>query len=87
MDPARITIIRRTILETLKNAQGYAVEVSILRNFVSTLLRPPVTDEEWTNHIGWLVKGGFIVLVPSDLDDSIQQYAITERGRVLLATL
>ncbi|WAC18872.1 hypothetical protein OVA24_16700 [Luteolibacter sp. SL250] len=87
MDPARITIIRRTILETLKNAQGYAVEVSILRNFVSTLLRPPVTDEEWANHIAWLVKGGFIVLVPSDLDDSIQQYAITERGRVLLATL
>jgi hypothetical protein len=87
MDPARITIIRRTILETLKNAQGYAVEVSILRNFVSTLLRPPVTDEEWASHIAWLVRGGFIVLVPSDLDDSIQQYAITERGRVLLATL
>jgi hypothetical protein len=87
MDPARITIIRRTILETLKNAQGYAVEVSILRNFVSTLLRPPVTDEEWTNHIGWLVKGGLIALVPSDLDDEVQQYAITERGRVRLATL
>jgi hypothetical protein len=87
MDPARTTIIRRTILETLKNAQGYAVEVSILRNFVSTLLRPPVTDEEWTQHIEWLVKGSRIAAIESDLDETIIQYAITERGRVLLKTL
>ncbi len=86
-NPARITIIRRSILETLKHAQGYALEASTLRSFLDTLLRPPVSDEEWEAHIKWLQDNKLIIPVPSDLDDSILQYAITERGRVRLATL
>jgi len=85
-NPARITIIRRTILETLKHAQDFALEQSIMRNFVDALLRPPVTDAEWEANIAWLLQGR-ITLVPSSLDEAIVQYAITERGRVLLATL
>jgi hypothetical protein len=85
-NPARTTIIRRTILETLKHAQDYALEESILRNFVDALLRPPITDEEWASNIAWLSQGR-ITLVPSSLDETVRQFAITERGRVLLQTL
>ncbi|MBX3742460.1 MAG: hypothetical protein KF712_15850 [Akkermansiaceae bacterium] len=73
-------------IPSLKHAQDYALEESIMKNFVDALLRPPVTDEEWNRHIAWLLEGR-ITLVPSSLDDSVKQYAITERGRVLLATL
>lgn len=84
--PARITVIRRSILDTLKHAQDYAVEASVLRSFVDTLLKPQSTDEEWTSHINWLVKGSYITSVESSLDESLLEYAITARGRTLLAT-
>ena len=87
MNPLRIKLIRRTILTALKHADGYAVPEVTLRPHVEDLLRPPLSDVEWAGNIKWLSEGKRIVAVPSDLDDSLVQWAITEHGRTLLATL
>lgn len=90
MNPMRKKEIARTILETLNHARGYAVPEASLRPQVDGLLRPPVTDEEWAQATYTLenpLGSWAITRVPSELDDSLIQWAITERGRVLLATL
>ena len=87
MNPVRSKALRLTILEQLKHAQGYALPADALRPMVDSLLRPPVTDEEWQHSITWLESNGHIVRVPSDLDPALVQHSITERGRVALQTL
>lgn len=79
--------VRRAILDALKLANGYALEVEALRQHVGDLLRPPVSDEEWALHIDWLETQCHIVRIPSAIDDQLIQFSITERGRVLLQSL
>lgn len=89
MNPMRNMTIRRVILETLKHAHGYAVPEQALRPQVDAMLRPPTTEEEWAYNTDFLTGQpiGAMTAVPSALDESIVQWAITERGRVLLASI
>jgi hypothetical protein len=87
MNPARTKALRLTILEQLKHAQGYALPDETLRSMVNSLMRPPVSDEEWTHSMDWLETNTMTVRVGSDLDASLIQHSITERGRVALQTL
>lgn len=87
MNQFRKSDIARAILQTLKHAHGYAVPEASLRPQVDGLVRPPAKAEEWTAATDMLAAREAIVKVPSDLDEELVQWAITERGRVLLATL
>lgn len=89
MNPMRNKEIARTILETLRHAQGYAVPDASLRPQVSGLLRPPATDDEWEFALAMLSdkSRGAITPVACDFDPTLEQWAITERGRVLLQSL
>jgi len=89
MNPVRKKLIRQTLLEALKHAHGFAVPEESLRPHVDALIRPPLSNEEWNAAILELSheSRGLIVQVPSDLDPDLKQWAITERGRTLLATL
>lgn len=86
MNQFRKSDIARSILTTLKHAQGYAVPEASLRPQVDGLLRPPANDDEWTATTDMLEARGAIVRVPAELDAELVQWSITERGRVLLAT-
>ena len=87
MNPARTKALRRTILEQLKHAQGYALPDDALRPMVDSLMRPPVSDEEWKLSMDWLETNTMTVRVASELDADLIQHSITERGRVALQTL
>ena len=87
MNQFRKSDIARSILETLKHAQGYAVPEASLRPQVNGLIRPPAKDDEWTAATDMLAAREAMVKVPAELDPELVQWAITERGRVLLATL
>jgi hypothetical protein len=89
MNSVRKKLIRQTLLETLKHAQGYAVPEESLRPHVDALIRPPLSDAEWNSAITEMAdpSRGLIAAVPSDLDPDLKQWAITERGRTVLATL
>lgn len=89
MSPMRRTDLLRTILETLQFARGYAVLEAVLRSQVDGLMRPPTADEEWKAAVDTLkdTARGAIVAVEAELDPTLVQWAITERGRVLLKTL
>lgn len=87
--PMRRTDLLRTILETLQFAQGYAVLESALRSQVDGLMRPRTGDDEWKSSIDTLKAAdrAAIVAIEAELDPTLVQWAITERGRVLLKTL
>lgn len=87
--PLRRTHLLRTILETLDFARGFAVPEEALRPQVDGLVRPPSSDPEWASAIEQLSSPvhGAIVRIPAELDPELVQWAITERGRVLKATL
>jgi hypothetical protein len=87
MNPVRTKALRLTILEQLKHAQGYALPDDTLRSMVDSLMRPPITDDEWTVSMDWLETNSHVVRVQSDLDPELVQHSITERGRVALQTL
>ncbi len=89
MNPMRNREIARTILETLKHAQGFAVPTASLRPQGNGLLRPPATDDEWEAAVKMLhdPARGAIAQIECDFDATLEQWAITERGRVLLQTL
>jgi hypothetical protein len=79
--------IARAILQTLQHAHGYAVPEPSLRPQVNGLIRPPADDAEWTAATDMLAARESIVAIPAEIDPDLKQWAITERGRVLLATL
>ena len=87
MNPLRTKLIRQAILTSLKHAEGYPVLEESLRPHVDGLIRPPVKDDEWAGAIKFLLDGLMIVSVPVEFDPSLVQWAITEKGRTLLATL
>ena len=87
MNQFRKIDIARAILQTLKHAQGYALPEETLRTQVAGLLRPPAKDEEWTAAMDMLAGRESITRIESELDPELRQFAITERGRVLLQTL
>lgn len=89
MNPMRNKEIARTILETLRHAQGFAVPVASLLPQVDGLIRPPVTEDEWEFALAMLSdkSRGAITQIACDFDPTLEQWAITERGRVLLQSL
>lgn len=87
MNQFRKMDIARAILGTLDHAKGYALPEASLRPQAAGLLRPPPTDEEWTAATDLLAGREAMIRIPSDFDPELVQWAITERGRVMLATL
>lgn len=87
--PTRRTDLLRAILEVLQFASGYAVLDDVLRTQVSGMLPPPASDEEWTWAIDTLKEPsrGAIVPVEAEFAPTLKQWAIHQRGRVLLKTL
>lgn len=83
----RKKLVRQTVLEALSMAHGYALPDVTLRNHANALLRPPIDDEEWKQTMDWLETNDHVAKVPSDFDDELIQWSITERGRTLLKTL
>jgi len=86
-NPFRIKQIRRTALQALSFATGYALEEGILRTHVGDITRPPLTDEEWADTVAWLLDNNLMVPIDCLPDDTLQQWAITEHGRTVLATI
>ena len=86
-NPFRTKQIRRSLLQALSYARGYPLEDSALRTHVSDLQRPPLSDKEWEITVAWMLDDGQAVFVENEADAAMRQYAITERGRTLLATL
>ena len=87
MNHFRIKAMRRACLDALKLADTYALPEETLRKHVGDMERPQPTDAEWADTIDWLDTNAFIAAVPSTWDPSLKQWAITERGRTILATL
>jgi hypothetical protein len=87
MNQFRKSDIARAILQTLMHARGYALPELTLRQQVDGLIRPPAQDDEWTAATDMLAAREAMVRVPAELDPELVQWSITERGRVLLATL
>ena len=87
MNPFRLKAIRRAVLDALKLADTYALPESTLRSHVGDIERPPASDQEWKEAIDWLSTNNLIVEIPNGLDENLKQWAITERGRTVLATL
>jgi hypothetical protein len=83
-NPFRTRQIRRSILETLQMTGGYALETNALETFVNDQLRPPLQPDEWKDAINWLGLGEYIAIVPNDMDTTMKQWCITERGKTLL---
>ena len=83
-NPFRTRQIRRSILDTLQMTGGYALESGALQTFVNDQLRPPLDPDEWNEAITFLGLGDYIAIVPNDMDTSIKQWCITERGKTLL---
>ena len=87
MNPYRLKSMRRGVLEALKLAGTYALPDQTLRQHVGDMERPQPTDAEWEDTITWLASNQFIAAIPSEWDASFKQWAITERGRTILATI
>jgi hypothetical protein len=83
--PFRLKQIRRSILETLSMAGGYALEGEALQRHVDDLLRPPLQPDEWTAQITWLSENEHIRRVTEDMDATLVQWTITARGKTLLS--
>lgn len=86
-NPARVKQVRRTVLEVLKMASPYALVRETLQEHCSDLIRPPINFGEWGVTEAFLTKGNFIVSIKSDIDPDMVQFAITDLGKTLLATL
>lgn len=87
MNPFRKSDIARAVLQTLSHANGWALPEPSLRPQVDGLIRPPTEDAEWTAAVDMLAGREAIKAIENSLDPEIRQWAITERGRVLLQTL
>jgi hypothetical protein len=74
------------ILETLHHCGGYALETHVLQQHVSDLIKPPIADDVWSELINELVDKHLIVAVDHDLDDTLVQYALTGKGKAVLAS-
>lgn len=86
-NPARRKQVRRTILETLKMAKGYALEESTLLKYVNDLIKPPISIGEWTLTLQDLKSGEYIREAEDTLDPEMKQWLITEFGKNLLTSL
>lgn len=86
-NPARRKQVRRVVLEALRHASPYALTREVLESHVNDLIRPPLTFGEWGITEEFLAKGKFIVAIHSDIDPDMKQWAITDLGKTLLATL
>lgn len=86
-NPARRKQVRRVVLEALKHASPYALTREVLESHVNDLIRPPLTFGEWGLTEQFLEAGKFIAPIKSDIDPDMKQWAITDLGKTVLATL
>jgi len=87
ISPYRLKSIRRAVLDALKLTDTYALPECTLRLHVGDIERPQPDDKEWEAVIDWLETNDLIADIPNGLDPTLKQWAITERGRTVLATL
>ena len=86
-NPARRKQVRRVVLEALRHASPYALTRDVLESHVNDLIRPPLTSGEWDETERFLADGRFIAAIRSAIDPEMKQWAITDLGQTLLATL
>ncbi len=84
MNPFRKKQVTGAVLEALKLAEGYPLAVEVMRTYARDLVKPPVTDVEWSTAITTMEKNSLIARVESKFDADLEQYTITERGDALL---
>lgn len=88
MNPLRTKQIKRHVLQVLAWAGTYAVPEAALRPDVSALVHPPIEETEWQEAITDLTTGDPLIRqIPDELDPKLIQWAITARGKTVLATL
>lgn len=87
MSPYRKKQVRRAILETLLMAKGYALENQHLQSCVDDMVKPALTDDEWKDAVTFLGGGEYMRRVAEDADVTLVQWAITTRGKTLLASI
>jgi len=86
-NPLRIRQVRRAFLQCLTYAGGYAVPEDLLWGHVDDLVKPPLSFTEKGMTTAFFKTNGHIVLVESEIDPGLKQWAITEKGKTMLATL
>lgn len=86
-NPVRIRQIRRALLNALAMGGGYAIPEELLWGYVDDLVRPPLSFAEKGVTTAFLKDNGYIVKVDSEIDPGIKQWAVTEKGKTLLASM
>lgn len=87
MSPYRKKQVRRAILETLVMAKGYALETQHLQSCVDDMVKPALTEDEWKESVTFLATGEYMRRIAEDVDVTLVQWAITTRGKTLLASI
>ena len=89
MNPLRKRLAKQNLLQALVWADGFAVPEATLRPHVDAMVRPPLKDAEWADLITDLSTGEYPLIkqIPDELDPKLIQWAITARGKTVLATL
>lgn len=86
-NPVRLRQIRRALLSALAMGEGYAIPEELLWGFVDDLVRPPLSYTEKGVTTAFLQENKYIVKVASEIDPGIVQWAVTEKGKTLLASM
>jgi hypothetical protein len=86
-NPQRTKQIRRAALEALKPASPYGLPESTMLSFVDDLVKPPLSEDERKDTLGWLGVEGFARPMAGALDPAAREWVITELGKSLLASL
>jgi len=86
-NPIRRKQIIRALLEALSMSGGYALEESLLFNFVDDLVKPPLQYTEKGIATHFCKTAGWIINVPDTMDPDMKQWLITELGRNQLASI
>ena len=76
--------IRRNILERLAALEPHALPEPALQTEAAWLVRPPMTEEEFTAAVKRMEAEGLIRNQPDDLDPDIPLWFITSAGKTLL---
>jgi hypothetical protein len=87
INPVRRKQIHRALLEALSMAGGYALEESMLFNYVDDLVKPPLSFAEKGCTTAFLKDQQWIRQVEDTMDPGMKQWVITELGRNQLASL
>lgn len=79
--------IRRLVLRQLAAAAPWPVPEATLVEGINTRARPPLSAEEITKHLRWLMDAKLIDQRVEDLSPDDRQFFLTEPGKAAVAAL